>query len=69
LLQVLQAEDRAHRIGQTQSVNVHFLLVKDSIDDLMWELLQNKLTITGQVLDGEATRMEVSRLELMGRPT
>lgn len=66
---MLQAEDRAHRIGQTQSVNVHFLLVKDSIDDLMWELLQNKLTITGQVLDGEATRMEVSRLELMGRPT
>jgi SWI/SNF-related matrix-associated actin-dependent regulator 1 of chromatin subfamily A len=66
---VQQAEDRAHRIGQTQSVNVHLLLVRDSIDDLMWELLQNKLTITGQVLDGEATRMEVSRLELMGRPT
>jgi SWI/SNF-related matrix-associated actin-dependent regulator 1 of chromatin subfamily A len=42
-------------------VNVHFLLVRDSIDDLMWELLQNKLTITGQVLDGEATRMEVRK--------
>jgi hypothetical protein len=56
---VQQAEDRAHRIGQTQSVNVHLLLVKDSIDDLMWELLQNKLATTGQVLDGEATRMEV----------
>lgn len=60
-VQVLQAEDRAHRIGQTQSVNIHFLLVKDSIDDLMWELLQNKLSITGQVLDGQATRLEVSR--------
>jgi SNF2 family DNA or RNA helicase len=59
LLQVQQAEDRAHRIGQTQSVNVHLLLVKDSIDDLMWELLQSKLATTGQVLDGHATRMEV----------
>ena len=60
VLQVQQAEDRAHRIGQTQSVNVHLLLVRDSIDDLMWELLQNKLATTGQVLDGQAARMEVS---------
>jgi hypothetical protein len=56
---VQQAEDRAHRIGQTQSVNVHLLLVRDSIDDLMWELLQNKLATTGTVLDGQAARMEV----------
>ena len=51
---------RAHRIGQTNCVNVQLLLVKDSIDEIMWELLQNKLATTGQVLDGQKDRMEVS---------
>jgi hypothetical protein len=55
-----QAEDRAHRIGQTQSVSVHILICKDSIDELMWETLQAKLATTGQVLDGQAGHMEVS---------
>jgi hypothetical protein len=56
-----QAEDRAHRIGQTQSVSVHILICKDSIDELMWETLQAKLATTGQVLDGQAGVMEVDR--------
>eukprot|EP00879_Flechtneria_rotunda_P026786 GHRR01028611.1.p1 GENE.GHRR01028611.1~~GHRR01028611.1.p1 ORF type:complete len:185 (+),score=73.33 GHRR01028611.1:64-618(+) len=59
--EVQQAEDRAHRIGQTQCVSVQLLLVKDSIDELMWEMLQTKLATTGQVLDGHKDRMEVDR--------
>lgn len=57
--EVQQAEDRAHRIGQTSCVSVQLLLVKDSIDEVMWEMLQSKLASTGQVLDGQAERMEV----------
>ena len=45
-----QAEDRAHRIGQPSSVNVYFLHVKGSIDDIMWGLIQTKLDNLGQVL-------------------
>lgn len=45
----MQAEDRAHRIGQPSSVNVYFLHVKQSVDDLMWNLIQNKLDNVGQV--------------------
>ena len=45
---MLQAEDRAHRIGQPSSVNVYFLHVKQSVDDLMWTLIQNKLDNVGQ---------------------
>lgn len=52
---------RAHRIGQTNCVNVQLLLVKDSIDEVMWELLQSKLATTGQVLDGQKDRMEVRK--------
>lgn len=36
-LQVLiQAEDRVHRIGQTNNVNIHYLVAKGSADDHLW---------------------------------
>ena len=47
---MVQAEDRAHRIGQRQSVNVQYLHVKKSIDDVMWKTLATKLDNVGQVL-------------------
>ena len=57
---MVQAEDRAHRIGQRQSVNVHYLHVKKSIDDVMWNTLATKLDQVGQVpkasLPREATQ-------------
>lgn len=37
-----QAIDRLHRIGQKNSVNANFLILKDSIDEYIWELLQEK---------------------------
>jgi len=49
----LQAEDRAHRIGQQYSVNVHFLLAKDTIDDIIWNSIEKKLNVVGNALDGK----------------
>ena len=49
---IVQAEDRAHRIGQASSVLVQFLHAKNSVDDVMWGSVQNKLENLGQVLDG-----------------
>ena len=41
-LQVLvQAEDRVHRIGQEDSVNVHYLVAKGTADDYMWSVVDN----------------------------
>jgi SWI/SNF-related matrix-associated actin-dependent regulator 1 of chromatin subfamily A len=58
--EVLQAEDRAHRIGQASaSVNVQYLILRDSVDESMWALLQSKLGTTGQVLDGKGGRLEL----------
>ena len=34
------AADRAHRIGQASSVNVYFLHVRNSIDDIIWNSVQ-----------------------------
>ncbi|XP_054646428.1 DNA annealing helicase and endonuclease ZRANB3 isoform X2 [Dunckerocampus dactyliophorus] len=49
---IKQAEDRAHRIGQTSSVNVHFLIAKGTFDTVMWSMLNRKETVTGSTLNG-----------------
>ncbi|KAM9830307.1 DNA annealing helicase and endonuclease ZRANB3 isoform X2 [Syngnathus typhle] len=50
--QIKQAEDRAHRIGQTSSVNVHYLIAKGTFDSAMWSMLNKKETVTGSTLNG-----------------
>ncbi|CAI5998681.1 unnamed protein product [Closterium sp. NIES-65] len=50
---LVQAEDRAHRIGQANSVNVYYLHAPETIDDLIWSVVQHKLENLGQVMDGE----------------
>ncbi|XP_064401335.1 SWI/SNF-related matrix-associated actin-dependent regulator of chromatin subfamily A-like protein 1 isoform X1 [Halichondria panicea] len=45
---LVQAEDRAYRIGQKSSVNVHYLIAKDTVDDFIWPLIQNKLSVLSQ---------------------
>lgn len=49
---MLQAEDRAHRIGQSSSIFVHLLVLEGSIDVRMAQVLSAKLEIAGQALDG-----------------
>lgn len=57
---ILQAEDRVHRLGQAaSSVTIQFLLVKGSVDDIMWDVLQSKLDNVGQLLDGARDKLQV----------
>jgi len=46
---LLQAEDRAHRIGQTGSVTVQYLVAKGTADDELWPMVAGKLEVLGQV--------------------
>ncbi|XP_024993673.1 SWI/SNF-related matrix-associated actin-dependent regulator of chromatin subfamily A-like protein 1 isoform X2 [Cynara cardunculus var. scolymus] len=57
---IIQAEDRAHRIGQASSVNVYYLLANDTVDDIIWDVVQSKLENLGQMLDGHEKSLEVS---------
>ncbi|XP_074565416.1 uncharacterized protein LOC141821928 isoform X1 [Curcuma longa] len=57
---IIQAEDRAHRIGQVSSVNIYYLLANDTVDDIIWDVVQNKLENVGQVLDGQENTLDVS---------
>ncbi|XP_027115785.1 uncharacterized protein [Coffea arabica] len=57
---LIQAEDRAHRIGQVSSVNIYYLLANDTVDDIIWDVVQSKLENLGQMLDGHENSLEVS---------
>ncbi|XP_017680878.1 PREDICTED: SWI/SNF-related matrix-associated actin-dependent regulator of chromatin subfamily A-like protein 1 isoform X1 [Lepidothrix coronata] len=45
---LIQAEDRAHRIGQTSSVNVHYLVARGTADDYLWPMIQEKIRVLGE---------------------
>ncbi|WOH13139.1 hypothetical protein DCAR_0832648 [Daucus carota subsp. sativus] len=66
---IIQAEDRAHRIGQVSAVNVYYLLANDTVDDIIWDVLQSKLENLGQMLDGNENSLEVSASELKSSPS
>jgi len=61
----LLSPDRAHRIGQASAVNVYFLHVRNSVDDIIWQSVQNKLENVGQALDGEDRAMQVAGARTM----
>ncbi|XP_069472910.1 SWI/SNF-related matrix-associated actin-dependent regulator of chromatin subfamily A-like protein 1 [Ambystoma mexicanum] len=45
---LIQAEDRVHRIGQTSSVNIHYIVAKGTADDFLWPMIQEKIKVLGQ---------------------
>ena len=47
-----QAEDRAHRHGQTFPVTVYFLLARNTFDDTRWARLSGALSCLSGVCDG-----------------
>ncbi|CAI9108217.1 OLC1v1007770C1 [Oldenlandia corymbosa var. corymbosa] len=66
---LIQAEDRAHRIGQVSSVNIYYLLANDTVDDIIWDVVQSKLENLGQMLDGQENTLEVSDDQKYNSPT
>lgn len=57
---LIQAEDRCHRIGQKSSVNVFYLIAPETIDGRMMEILDRKQRIVDAVLDGKAYEKNVT---------
>ncbi|XP_063720872.1 SWI/SNF-related matrix-associated actin-dependent regulator of chromatin subfamily A-like protein 1 [Symsagittifera roscoffensis] len=42
---LIQAEDRAYRIGQHCNLTVHYLIANKTVDDQIWPMIKNKMSI------------------------
>jgi len=61
---LFQCEDRAHRIGQKSFVTIKYLIGRGTIDEKIWDLIQHKLSVLGQVLNGnDADELEAESKE------
>ena len=49
-----QATDRAHRIGQTQTVNVYELIARGTIEEQIQKLKESKSKLADDILSGES---------------
>ncbi|XLT44305.1 SWI/SNF-related matrix-associated actin-dependent regulator of chromatin subfamily A-like protein 1 isoform X2 [Arachis ipaensis] len=65
---LIQAEDRAHRIGHVSSVNIYYLLANDMVDDIIWDVVQFKPDNLGQMLDGHENTLAVSNNQPLSSP-
>lgn len=59
-----QAEDRAHRIGQKNSVNIYYLHGKGTLDDDIYSLLHEKSLVTTGVTDGRKVDLNLKNAAL-----
>ena len=57
-----QAEDRAHRIGTKENVNIIFLICKDTIDERIHEIVETKGAMADLLVDGKITYQDKSDL-------
>lgn len=48
-----QAEDRAYRIGSTEPLKVYTLLSKDTVDERVYQILEDKRAISNYIVDGK----------------
>ena len=61
-----QASDRAHRIGQTNVVNVFRLIIKDTIEERIIQLQKEKSSLADRILSGEGvSSATLSRQDLL----
>ncbi|RYR76571.1 hypothetical protein Ahy_A01g001148 [Arachis hypogaea] len=56
---LIQAKDRAHRIGQ---------LINDTVDDIIWDVVQFKPDNLGQMLDAHENTLAVSNNQPLSNP-
>lgn len=54
----IQSEFRSHRIGQTKDVEVEYLILPKSTDDIVWNSLVNKRSCSTMVLAGHKRKMD-----------
>eukprot|EP00922_Rhytidocystis_sp_ex-Travisia-forbesii_P017263 GHVS01025774.1.p1 GENE.GHVS01025774.1~~GHVS01025774.1.p1 ORF type:complete len:553 (+),score=40.24 GHVS01025774.1:960-2618(+) len=61
--QMIQAEDRCHRIGTTHTtIDVHYLIAEETLDDMVWKTLNRKWSAMTSTLNGLAEALDVNNV-------
>ncbi|KAK3337208.1 P-loop containing nucleoside triphosphate hydrolase protein [Cercophora scortea] len=63
----IQAENRAHRLGQTRPVEIIRLVSKDTIEELIYKACQKKLELANKVTGWTGIEMSSSEMEALVR--
>lgn len=58
----LQAEDRAHRLGQKSAVNIFYLIQPKTTDDINFGMIRKKERESSLMLDGQASSLPARRV-------
>jgi SNF2 family DNA or RNA helicase len=59
---VIQAECRAHRIGQTEEVECIYLAFPNSIEEILWQLINKKYKSLTCIVDGGLKKFSAKRV-------
>lgn len=62
---ILQAEDRPHRIGQTNTVFVNFFIALGTLEEKLCRTLEDKQGVVSSVLDGGKTSGDLNLHEML----
>ena len=63
---ISQATDRTHRIGQTNTVTVYKLIAKDTLEEKILKLQEDKQNLADEILSGANTSLSsMSKDELL----
>jgi SWI/SNF-related matrix-associated actin-dependent regulator 1 of chromatin subfamily A len=54
---MVQAEDRAHRIGQKNCVNCHYLIGENTLDEMLYRYLSKKIYNVSSFVDGKSQNL------------
>ncbi|SBS86889.1 DNA helicase, putative [Plasmodium malariae] len=61
--QIIQAEDRAHRIGTShENVNIHYLIAQNTIDEIVWKIINRKWNTLTTALNGMEDSLNVKEV-------
>jgi len=61
---MIQCEDRAHRIGTLSSVQIFYLIAKDTIEEHLCNMIQKKYEVITDVLDGKFMKTVKSEMNV-----
>jgi SWI/SNF-related matrix-associated actin-dependent regulator 1 of chromatin subfamily A len=65
---LLQAEARAYRIGQTRQVETTYLLAKDTVESDVFDIVQRKLCNISSVLNNEVSSFGATLNTVVDKP-